>query len=217
MKSDLQLRADVLDELKWEPGIDESEIGVAVKDRVVTLTGYVPTYAQKFATERLVERVTGVRALAEELKVKLPSNNVRTDTDIARAAVNTLDWHVEVPATVKVKVENGWLTLDGFVEWQYQRAAAENALRYLAGVRGLTNLLTVKPHKVSAIDISRNIKASFARNARYDAERIAVTANEGKVVLTGTVRSWAEREDAERAAWAAPGVQQVDDKLAVRF
>lgn len=217
MKTDLQLRADVLDELRWEPGIDESEVGVAVKDGVVTLTGSVPNFAQKCAAERVVHRVSGVRVVAEELKVKVPNTFVRSDTDIAKAVATALEWHVEVPETVKAKVENAWVTLEGTTEWQYQRLAAEKAVRYLAGVRGLTNLIAVKPKAASAIDVSKNIKAAFLRNAQLDAEKIAVMAEEGKVTLKGTVRSWAEREDAERAAWGAPGVKTVDDQLAVRF
>jgi osmotically-inducible protein OsmY len=216
-KTDTQLRLDVLDELKWEPGVDESEIGVAVKGQVVTLTGYVPTYAQKYHAERIAERVTGVRGIAEELKVTVPNDLVRTDTDIARAIIAALDWHVEVPDTVKVKVETGWVTLDGTVEWQFQRVAAEKAARYLTGVKGINNLINVKPKMASAFEVSKSIKAAFQRNAQLDAEKIAVLAQDGKVTLKGTVRSWTEREDAERAAWGAPGVKIVDDQLAVRF
>lgn len=215
MKSDTQLRTDVIDELSWDPSINDREIGVAVSNGVVTLTGRVDSYAQKYAAERAAERVAGVRALADDLKVKLPSRHERSDTDIARTALSALDWDIEVPTGLKVKVVDGWLTLEGSVEWQYQRAAAERAVRNLTGVKGVTNLLTVAPKTVSAYEVSNRIKDALRRSAESDAERITVEAAEGKVTLKGTVRSWSERMDAERAAWAAPGVTQVEDHIAV--
>jgi osmotically-inducible protein OsmY len=215
MKSDSQLRADILEELAWEPGINESEIVVGVKDRVVTLTGYVASYAQKYTAERAVERVGGVRAVAADLQVKLASPYQRTDTDIAHAAVSALDWDIEVPEGVKAKVEKGWITLEGSVHWQFQRAAAERAVRYLNGVKGITNLIAVTPKHASPVEVSQKIKDALRRNAEFDASRITVETADGNVTLKGKVRSWAERNDAETAAWAAPGVTHVDDRIEV--
>ena len=215
MKSDSQLRADVLEELKWEPSIEESEVGVVAKDGVVTLTGYVESYAQKYAAERAAERVSGVRAIAADLKVKLPSSRERTDTDIAHTAVTALDWDIEVPAGIKAKVENGWITLEGAVEWQFQKESAARVVRYLTAVRGVTNLISVKPKHASPFEVGQKIKDALRRSAELDANRVTVEAANGRVTLKGTVRSWAERLDVERAAWAAPGVTQVDDRLAI--
>lgn len=216
MKNDSQLQRDILEELKWTPSIREAEIGVAVKEGVVTLTGNVDSWAQKHAAERVVERISGVRAYADELQVKLPSAHTRTDTDIAHAAADAIKWNVEVPADkVKVKVVDGWLTLEGSVAWQYEKNAAERAVRYLMGVRGVTNTITVKPKAVSTFEVSNKIKEALRRNAEFDAERITVDAIDGKVTLKGTVRSYAERRDAEYAAWAAPGVMAVEDHITV--
>jgi osmotically-inducible protein OsmY len=215
MKSDSQLRADILEELMWDPSINDREIVVGVKDHVVTLTGYVDNFAQKYAAERLVERVGGVRAVAADLQVKVPSLYQRSDTDLAHAAVSALDWDIEAPAGITVKVEKGWITLDGSVEWQYQKAAAERAVRYLSGLKGVMNHVTVKPKHASSFEVSQKIKDALRRNAEFDASRIAVEAADGKVTLRGKVRSWAERTDAESAAWAAPGVTQVDDRIEI--
>lgn len=215
MRSDSQLRADILEELRWDPSVNEAEIGVGTKDRVVTLTGYVDSYAQKYAAERAVERVAGVRAVAADLQVKVPSPFQRGDTDIAHSAVSALDWDIEVPSGIKAKVEKGWITLEGSVEWQFERAAAERAVRYLSGVKGVTNLIAVKPKNASPFEVSERIKDALRRNAEFDATHIAVEAAGGKVTLKGKVRSWAERTDAETAAWAAPGVTHVDDRIEV--
>lgn len=216
MKTDSDLKLDVMDELKWEPSVDEVEIGVAVSDGIVTLSGYVDSYAEKFAAERAVERVSGVRAFADELHVRLPGAHERSDTDLAHAAADALKWNVDVPdATIKAKIAHGWITLEGSAAWQYQKTAAERAVRYLTGVRGVTNAILVKPSPVSAPDVTRRIKQALHRSAQLDAERILVETADGKVTLKGTVRSWPERRDAEYAAWSAPGVSAVEDHLVV--
>lgn len=177
MKSDSQLRADILEELKWDPRVNDAEIGVAVKDAVVTLTGFVDSYAQQYAAERAAERVGGVRALAEDLKVKLPGSHERTDTDIAHAAAAALDWDIEVPDGIKTVVRNGWITLEGTVEWQYQKTAAERAVRYLNGVKGMSNLITVKPKRASTFEVGQQIRNALRRNAEIDAGHITVEAS----------------------------------------
>ena len=215
MKTDLQLHKDVLDEIRWDPRVKETEIGVAAKDGVVTLTGSVETYAQKYAVERDVERVTGVRAVADDLHVRPSGAFLRNDTDIAHSVVNALAWDIEVPAEkITAKVEKGWITLKGNVDWNYQKVAAERAVRYLAGVKGISNLIDVKPI-VSPVEVKSKIEAALKRNAELDAKSINVETTNGKVILKGHVRSWAERADAEHAAWAAPGVREVDDRLTV--
>jgi osmotically-inducible protein OsmY len=215
MKTDLQLHKDVIDELRWDPRVNEAEIGVSAKGGVVTLTGSVDTYAQKYVAERAVEKVTGVRAVADELNVRPTGAFLRNDTDIAHSAVNALAWDIEVPEDkITAKVDSGWITLKGEVNWNYQKIAAERAVRYLAGVKGISNLIEVKP-KVSALVVKSKIEAALKRNAELDAKRITVEAADGKVTLKGNVRSWTERTDAEHAAWAAPGVKEVDDRLLV--
>lgn len=215
MRTDTELQKDVLAELRWEPALREEEVGVAVKDGVVTLTGYVDTYAQKFLAERAAERVTGVRAIAEELHVRLPKGLHRTDTDIAHAVANALRWDTEVPdEKLTAKVENGWVTLNGTVDWYYQKAAAERGVRYLTGVIGVTNRIDVKP-AISAADVKQKIEAALERSAELDAKKITVETSDGTVTLKGYVRSWAEKQDAERAAWGAPGVRNVKDELVI--
>ena len=214
MKTDLQLHKDVIEELRWDPQINEAEIGVSVKGGVVTLSGTVETLAQKYAAERAVERVAGVRAVAEELHVHPTTERQQDDTEIAHAAVNALSWNIEIPASITVKVEGGWVTLKGEVNWNFQRLAAEYAVRYLAGVKGLLNLIDVKP-TVTPAEVKSKIEAALKRHAELDAERITVDTTDGKVTLKGNVRSWTERVDAENAAWAAPGVREVDDRLVV--
>jgi osmotically-inducible protein OsmY len=215
MRTDMELQKDVAEELKWEPRLNEDEIGVAVKDGVVTLTGFVPDYAQRRTAAKAAERVVGVRAVAQELVVKVPEMFRYSDTDLAHRVVNAFTWDVEVPSQkIQAKVENGWVTLEGVVDWQYQRNAAERAVRYLAGIKGVTNMITIAP-SVSPYDVAQHIKAALHRTADIEAKRVEVTARDGKVVLTGTVRSWPERADIERAAWSASGVRVVDDRLAV--
>jgi osmotically-inducible protein OsmY len=215
MKTDMQLQRDVIEELRWDPSVGRAEIGVAANDGVVTLSGEVDSFAQKFAAERAARRVAGVRAVAEEVGVKLRTTTKRTDTELAHAAVNALQWDTEVPDDrITVRVEDGWIALEGSVEWQYQRAAAERAVRYLTGVKGLANLITVKP-RASVQDIRAKIETALKRTAELDAHGIQVEASNGTVRLTGRVRSWAERNDAEQAAWSAPGVSKVEDRLLV--
>jgi osmotically-inducible protein OsmY len=212
---DLELKKSVESELNFEPSINAAEIGVAVKNGVVTLSGRVPSYWEKVSAERAAARVSGVKAVANELEVRLPGSSERTDEDIAQAAVDTLRWSVFVPQDrIKVKVSKGWITLEGNVDWQYQKSAAEKAVRKLFGVLGVSNLIEVKP-QVSKAEVKTSIEAALKRLAEVDANRIRVDTEDGKVVLSGSVRSWFEREEAERAAWAAPGVRSVEDRIAI--
>lgn len=217
IKSDSQLQRDVVDELRWDPGIGRMEIGVACKDGVVTLSGEIDSYSRKFSVVKAAERVAGVKAVAEDLIVKLPSSSMRTDTDIAHSVVESLRWDIDVPTEgIQARVEDGWVWLEGQTEWQYQRSAAERAVRHLTGVKGVTNLISIR-HRASAPDVSQRIESAIKRHAEQDAHNITVEASDGKVTLRGTVRSWAQRNDAEQAAWAAPGVTKVEDQIAVRI
>jgi osmotically-inducible protein OsmY len=214
MKSDSELRRDVEEELEWDPSVDAREIGVAVKDGIVTLTGEVRSFAEKWNAERAVERVAGVRGIVNDIEVRIVGEH--TDTDIAREAVNSLTWNSLVPADrVKVEVDHGWITLKGEVDYDFERRATERAVRYIPGVRGVTNLITVKP-RLAPTDIKSRIERSFKRQALLDAESITVEVVGNEVILRGTVRSWAERREAERAAWAAPGVASVKNYITVR-
>jgi osmotically-inducible protein OsmY len=218
MKTDLQLQQDVVEELKFEPSIREEEIGVATKDGVVTLTGFVDTYVERFTAERVAERVGGVKAIADEIKVKLPGTHQRTDTEIAHAAVNALRWDVQVPDDrIKISVDAGWIALDGETDWQYQKRAAEDAVRNLTGVKGVSNLISVKPKKVSTFEVGQKIKDSLRRHAERDANKVTIEAKDGRVTLRGVVSSFTERKDAEHAAWQAQGVTSVDDQIAVVY
>lgn len=215
MKSDAALRDDVLEELKWEPSVNAAHIGVSVSDGIVTLSGHVPSFVEKYAAEKAAKRVYGVKAVADELDVKLADSNRRSDEDIARACLEALQFNASVPAEkIKLIVRNNWVTLEGEVEWQYQKDAAVTVVREQTGVTGITNAIAVKP-KVSPRDIRSQIEAAFKRHAEIDARRISVESHEGKVILHGNVRSWVERDQAQQAAWAAPGVTAVENHITV--
>lgn len=215
MRTDQQLKQDVTNELKWEPSVNETHIGVSVKGGIVTLSGHVPTYGEKYGAEKAAKRVLGVEAVANELDVKLASDTRLTDEDVARSCLNALRAHASVPdKQLKLVVNSGWVTIEGMVDWQYEKIAAENAIRYLVGVRGISNSITLKP-RASVADVKDKIEAAFKRSAEIDSKRIHVETHDGKVVLRGQVRSWAEKSEAQQAAWAAPGVMSVENDLVV--
>ncbi|WP_062364895.1 BON domain-containing protein [Variovorax paradoxus] len=215
MKTDAQLRDDIQAELAWDPSFKASDVGVAVKDGVVTLSGHLANFAEKHAIERAVQRVHGVKAMAVEVSVRLPFDHERTDADVAIAAERALEWHVLVPeGRIRPMVEKGWLTLNGEVDWDYQRRAAETAVRSLMGVRGVSNLVRVTP-KVSPADVEKKIHDALARQAEREAKHLAITVTGSQVTLRGRVHSWAERNAVQGAAWAAPGVSLVVNDLVV--
>ena len=210
-----ELKQHVQSALDWEPSVDATDIGVSVDEGVVTLRGNVGSYMEKLMAERVVLRVYGVKALANDLVVHVASGYERNDTEIAQAALAALKWITTVPSDrVTVTVKGGELTLNGTLDWQYQKDAAARAVRDLTGVTGVTNYIIVQP-RVKSIDVRDKIEAAFKRSAQIDARRINVNAQDGRVILSGNVHSWAERQEAEHAAWAAPGVTQVDDRLAI--
>jgi osmotically-inducible protein OsmY len=217
IRPDEQIQKDVLAELKWDARVQPNEIGVAVKEGVVTLTGWVDSYIKRWAAEESAQRVRGVRAVVNEIEVRLPNSSERTDEDIAKGALEALEWDALVPAEkIQVTVSKGWVTLRGEVEWQYQKEDAERVVRRLTGVKGVTNLITVKP-RVTATELKEKIQTALLRSAQTDAQRISVEVQGSKVILKGTVRSWAEREEAERSAWLAPGVASVENRITVSY
>ncbi|MDD1751072.1 MAG: BON domain-containing protein [Methanothrix sp.] len=215
MKTDIEIKKEVMDELGWIPSINETNIGVAVKDGIVTLSGSVDSYFEKISAEDAALRISGVKAVANEINVKLPGTSERSDEDIARVAVNALKWDTLVPYDrIKVTVEKGRVTLRGDVNWRYQKEAAEKVVCNLWGVRAVCNEIAVKP-KVKSEDIMAKISSALQRSAMLDANRITVETIGSKVILQGSVRSWIEKQEADKAAWAAPGVCEVENKITV--
>ncbi|MDR6536788.1 BON domain-containing protein [Variovorax soli] len=215
MKSDTQLRTDVLAELDWDPAIKTATVGVTAKDGVVTLTGHLGSHAEKYAAERAAQRVKGVKAIAVEINVKLPAGDERTDADIARAVEHALEWSALVPdGKIKPMVEGGWVTLTGEVEWEYQRRAAENAVRTLMGVTGVSNTVKISP-KLSASEVEKKLREALTRQAQRESERLQIGVSGSQVTLHGLVHSWAESRAVEKAAWSVPGVTSVANDLIV--
>lgn len=215
MKTDLEIQKDVMDELKWEPVLSASQIGVAVKNGVVMLSGDVNSYGKKYIAEKATWRVKGVKAVAEDLEVTLSTDDRLTDTEIATNVLNALKYQSLVPNDrLKVKVSDGWLTLEGHVDWNYQKESGLAAVRNLKGIKGIHNFVTVKP-TVNTLLVKENIKKALERRADIDAANIHVEAVGNKLILTGTARSWQERRAAENAAWATPGVGLVEDNLII--
>jgi len=214
MITDKTIQEDVMLEIDWDPEVDSTEIGVAVEDGIVTLSGQVDSYWTKKAAERAAKRVSGVKGVAQDIIVKYPGMD-RTDTDIADAAVRAIKWNTTVPdEAVKVKVENGWVVLDGSVVWNFQKTAAESAVEKIKGVSGVSNLITITP-KVQASIVKNTIKRALERRADVEAEGIEVETKNSTVILNGTVKTWGERAEVQQAAWSAPGVTSVENNLAV--
>jgi osmotically-inducible protein OsmY len=215
--TDEQLQQEILRELKYDASIQPNEIGVSVKDGVATLTGYVDSYFKRWAAEEAAHRVRGVRAVANDIEVKLPTSAERTDADIAAAVTTALEWDAMIDVdNLDVTVSRGWVTLKGEVEWGYQRADAERVTRRITGVRGVSNLITVRPRqRPSPTEMKKKIEDALVRNAETDAKNIDVEVRGDKVILTGTVHAWAEKQEAERVAWSAPGVTSVENRIVV--
>ena len=216
MRSDSEIEKNVKAELEWDPDLDATDIAVSVKNGVVTLTGFVKSYTDRYEAETAAKRVAGVVAVANDIEVRMPSVDERPDPDIAREAAAAIKSQLPISSEhIKIIVKNGWVTLEGEVEWQYQRQTAENVVRRIKGVKGVSNTILLKP-RAEPTEVKRKIQEALRRSAEVDANRIEVEARGGEVILKGTVRSWIEREEAERAAWAAPGVTKVEDRIAIR-
>ncbi len=216
MKKDAQIQNDVIQELKWDPSITHEHVGVSVSDGIVTLSGAVPSFVEKTAAEKAAQRVAGVRAVVEKIEVKLPGSFKRDDQEIAKAVLNQFKWNVQVPDDlVKASVEDGWVDLSGEVEWEYQRSAAENSIKGLTGVKGVTNSIQIKAKKVQPEIIKQKIEEALRREAEKEAKQIAIDVRGNKVILSGKVRSFSEMQDAKWAAWSAPGVTTVENNLQV--
>jgi len=217
MKNDIDIQKDVMAQLKWEPFLNASDIGVAVKNGIVTLSGQVDSYSKKLVAERVAKKVSGVKAIAEDIQVGSSPSYRKTDAEIAEAVLNALKWHSAVQEEkIKIKVEDGNVKLEGEVEWEYQRTNAKAAIENLTGVRSIINFITVKP-KITPSEIQEKINAAFHRSATLDAGKITAEVIGSRVILRGTVRSFTEKEDAESAAWNAPGVLSVENKLEIKI
>jgi len=216
MKTDAQLKQDVIAELAWEPSVNAEKIGVEVEGGIVTLAGHVDSYSEKVHAERAAQRVSGVKALAVEMEVRLPGSNQRTDADIARSAQNVMEWTSYVPGSVKVKAEKGWITLSGDVEWDYQRKGASDAIRHLMGVTGVSDEIAIKP-RASVSAVKADIEAALKRHAKAEAQHITVEVHGSDVTLGGKVHTWSERELAASSAWATPGVRNVVDNITIAY
>ncbi len=215
MKSDIEIQKDVIEQLKWEPFLNAAQIGVAVKNGIVTLSGQVDAYSKKILAEKTVKKVAGVKAIAEDLQVGISPAYKKTDAEIAETVINALKWHTMIPdEKIKVSVEEGNVKLEGDVEWEYQRNQAKTAIENLVGVKLVTNLVLVKP-KITPYELQQKINSAFQRSANIDAGRISTEVIGSRVILKGKVRSFAERDDAENAVWAAPGIISVENKLAI--
>jgi osmotically-inducible protein OsmY len=218
-RTDEEIQSDIYEELRWDARVQPNEVGVSVKNGVVTLAGWVDSYSKKWVAERAAHRVRGVLAVANDIEVRLPSTAERTDSDVAAAATRALEWDALVPVgRLEVTVAKGFVTLRGEVEWEYQRREAERGVRRLSGVRGVSNLITVRPRKVPSPDeLKSKIEQALIRSVETDAQRITIDVDEGRIALHGTVKSWMEKEEAERIAWSAPGVRAVDNRITIEL